>query len=164
MSGHRLRRWPDIKQTMNYLIKSLYQFVTTGVRYGDFIKPLLQKGLSSILLILHVKKSTAIFFVYGELGRFSLAVDGHLTIIKYWLKIITRKTNPMVYNLYRYQYEKCELEHANNWASKVKEMLNNLSFNYAWINQNAHNTFSFFLIMQPTVEESIHFKVEYFYV
>ena len=45
-----------------------------------------------------------------------------------------------MYNLYRYQYEKCELEHANNWASKVKEMLNNLGFHYAWINQNVHNS------------------------
>ena len=26
---------------VNYFIKLLYQFVTTGVRYGDFIKPLL---------------------------------------------------------------------------------------------------------------------------
>ena len=54
------------------------------------------------------------FFVYGELGRFSLAVNRHLKIITYWLKIITRKTNPLVYNLYRYQYGKCELEHADN--------------------------------------------------
>ena len=46
--------------------------------------------------------------------------------------------------IYRYQYEKCELEHVNNWASKVKEMLNNLVFNYAWIDQNVHDTFIFF--------------------
>ena len=81
--------------------------------------------------ILHVKKSTANVFVYGELGRFPLAVNRHLKIIKYWLKIITRKTNPLLYILYRYQYEKCEIEHANNWASKVKEILINLGFNYA---------------------------------
>ena len=68
------------------------------------------------------------FFVHGELGRFPLTVNRHLKIIKYWLKILTRKTNPLVYNLYRYQYEKCELEQANNWAGKVKEMLNNLGF------------------------------------
>ena len=62
-------------------------------------------------------------------------------MIKYWLKIVTHKTNPLVYNLYRYQYEKCELKHVNNWASKVKEIINNLGFNYAQINQNVHNTF-----------------------
>ena len=102
--------------------------------------------LQFCMRILHVKKCTAIFYVYGELGRFPLAINKHLKIIKYWLTIITHKTNPLVYNLCRYQYENCELEHANNWASKVKEMLNNLGFNYAWIKKikNVHNTFSFF--------------------
>ena len=106
--------------------------------------------------ILHVKKSTAIFFVYGELGRFPLAVNRYLKIIKYWLKIIyiiTGKTNSVVYNLNRYQYETCKLEHANNWASKVKEMLNNLGFNYAWINQNVHNTFSFFKLCNQRLKD-----------
>ena len=79
-----------------------------------------------------------IFFFYGELGRFPLAVNRHLKIIKY---------------LYRYQYEKCELEHANNWASKVKEMLNNLGFNYAWINQNVHITFIFFKLCNQRLKD-----------
>ena len=65
--------------------------------------------------------------------------------IKYWLKTITLKTNPLVYKLYGFQYEKCKLEHVNNWGIKVKEMLNNLGFNYAWINQNVNNTFTLFL-------------------
>ena len=84
------------------------------------------------------------FFVYNELRRFQLPINRHLKVIIYWFKIITRKTNPLVYNLYRYQYEKCEFEHVKNWVSKVKEMLNNLGFKYAWINQNVHNTLSFF--------------------
>ena len=67
-----------------------------------------------------------IFFVYDELGRFPLAVSRYLKMIKYLLKIITRKTNPLVYNLYRYQFEKCEFEHVNNRDSKVKGMLNKL--------------------------------------
>ena len=58
-----------------------------------------------------------------------------------------------MYNLYRYQYEKCELEHVNNWASKVKEMLKNLVFNYAWINQNVHNTFSFFKLCNQQLKD-----------
>ena len=65
-----------------------------------------------------------------------MAVNSHLKI--------TRKTNPLVYNLYSYQYEKWEREHVNNWASKVKEMLNNLGFNHALIIQNVDNNFSFF--------------------
>ena len=141
---------------VNYLIKLLYQFVTAGVRYGDFIKPLSNiewVHLQFCKRILHVKKSTAIFFVYSESGRFPLAINRHLKISTYWLKIKTHKTNTLVYNLYRYQYEQCELEHANNWASKVKEMLNNLGFNCAWINQNVHNTFIFFKLCNQRLKD-----------
>ena len=58
-----------------------------------------------------------------------------------------------MYYLYKYQYEKCELEHANNWTSKVKEMLNDLGFNYAWIKQNVHNTFSFFKLCNQRLKD-----------
>ena len=82
-----------------------------------------------------------------------MAVNRHLKIIKYWLKIIKREKNPLVYNLYRYQYETYELEHVNNWASKVKEMLNNLDFNYAWKDQNGHNTLSFFKLCNQRLND-----------
>ena len=87
-----------------------------------------------------------------------LAVNRHLKLIKYWLKIITRKTNLLVYNLYIYQYERCELEHVNNWASKVRKMLNNLVINYACINQNVQNTFSFFKLCNQRLKDQFFSK------
>lgn len=38
--------------------------------------------------ILHVKRSTANFFVYGELGRYPMYIGRFVKIIKFWIKII----------------------------------------------------------------------------
>ena len=52
--------------------------------WGFHKAPAIERGhLQFCKRILHVKKSTAIFFVHGELGRFALAVNRHLKIIKY---------------------------------------------------------------------------------
>ena len=38
--------------------------------------------------ILRLRKCTASYFVYGELGRRPLACKMYLRIVKYWLKIV----------------------------------------------------------------------------
>ena len=43
-------------------------------------------------IILNVKKSTANYMVYGELGRYPLRVLIYSRLIKFWAKIITPVT------------------------------------------------------------------------
>jgi len=37
--------------------------------------------------VLNVKRSTNYFAIYGELGRFSLIIEGHIQIVKYFFEI-----------------------------------------------------------------------------
>ena len=49
--------------------------------------------------ILHLKRNTANYFIYGELGRYLLNVNCKLRIIRYWLKTIMGKHNTLEYNM-----------------------------------------------------------------
>ena len=50
--------------------------------------------------VLHVKRSTAYYLIYDELGRFPLQITRKIRILKYWIKIITGKSNLLVKRAY----------------------------------------------------------------
>jgi hypothetical protein len=70
--------------------------------------------------------------VYGELGRYPLFVNRYVQIIKYWFHII-HSDNIILKLLYRYLYEESE-KGVNNWAKKVKCLLDEYGFSDIWLN------------------------------
>ena len=81
-------------------------------------------------IILNVKKSTANYMVYGELGRYPLRVLIYSRLIKFWAKIITPSNmNKISFILYQIQ-----LNQLNNgkkkckWLGFVKSTLEKLGF------------------------------------
>lgn len=91
---------------------------------------------------MHLKKTTANYFVYGELGRHPLLLNRQLKLFKYWLKVIMQKLNRLVYEMYKFQYDKCEnsnTRNCRNWAHSVKILLSGLGLYYAWTNQGVGN-------------------------
>ena len=90
--------------------------------------------------LLGVKRVTQNDFVYGELGRVSLQVTIHLSIIKYRLKML--ECENVKYIRYVYDFMLSELErkpNTVNWASKVKDLLSSMGFYEVWIAQGVGN-------------------------
>ena len=56
--------------------------------------------LSFCKRVLHVKRSNANYFIYGELGRFPLQITSKIRILKYWINIIMVKSNPLIKKAY----------------------------------------------------------------
>ena len=46
--------------------------------------------------VLKVGKTTPVSFLYGELGHYPMHINRQIRILKYWLRIITKKTKHCV--------------------------------------------------------------------
>lgn len=88
-------------------------------------------------LLMHGKKSTPDFMVYGELGRYPLDIFIKLRIIKYWTKLVLGKQEKLPSVLYNLALRKYQ----NNvtWLKYVKSILDVGGLSYVWNNQYALN-------------------------
>ena len=80
------------------------------------------------------RKSTPIYMLYGELGRYPLSIIIHTRMIAYWNKLIQGRTPKLSHQIYKHM-----LSHNNindKWISKIKEILNQTGLTYVWQNQN----------------------------
>lgn len=101
--------------------------------------------------ILHLRLSTASYFVYGELGRYPLTSKLYLRVIKYWLKLM-QGSKPLVKDAYRMLYNVCEADRrVTNWASQVKNLLFRLGFGHVWLYQGVANIDRFLKLFEQRV-------------
>ena len=85
--------------------------------------------------ILGVRLQTSNIAVYGELGRFPLAILRKIRILKYWYKILASK-NSLLYKVYGQQVNDIARgSFENNWAFQIKSLLDELGFTYIWNEQ-----------------------------
>ena len=88
--------------------------------------------------ILSVKKSTNLAALYGEVGRLPLSVIRKINIINYWIKILNQNDSSLVKQVYLMLREDAE-NHRNyngkNWASQIKDMLQQHGLGYVWQQQ-----------------------------
>ena len=83
-------------------------------------------------------------YIYGELGRFPLQITSKTRILKYWIKIITGMSNPLVKRAYDIEYEMCEKSPSfSSWTMSLKSLLYIMGLNFAWDNQNIVNQHAF---------------------
>ena len=105
--------------------------------------------------MLHLKRNTANYFIYGELGRYSLNVNCKLRIIRYWLKTIMGKHNTLVYNMYQITHRNCENGTSlNGWTATIKSLLFSLGLNFVWYNQGVVNVKSFEHVLKQTLQDN----------
>ena len=64
--------------------------------------------LQFCISVLHGKRSTANDFIYGQLERFPIQFTSKIRILKYWINIITRKSNLLVKRAFDIEYGMCE--------------------------------------------------------
>ena len=89
--------------------------------------------------VLGVKKTTNLTALYGELGRVPMLIKRKINLIKYWKKIITLDDN----NLVKAAYQMLRIDDSNNktyknknWATQVKNILNDHGFSNIWLTEN----------------------------
>ena len=89
--------------------------------------------------LLHVKQSTQNDFVYGELGRYPLHINGHERIVKYWLKIVCGEKSLFVNTLYQDLIVRIDQNTKYDWAREVRSLLFQCGFGEVWYNQGVGN-------------------------
>ncbi len=110
--------------------------------------------LSFCKRILGVKQSTQNDFIYGELGRTTLIVKRYFHIIKYWLKICNlcnTKYARLVYDMLVSDTQRYPTK--VNWASLVRDLLNDLGFGHAWIGQGVGDVDLFLLLLKQRLND-----------
>ena len=85
--------------------------------------------------ILGVRSNSSNAAIYGELGRFPLYIQRYILILKYWLKLL-HTDNVILKRIYQNSLERCKLGSKNNWANKVKTLLDTFGFSDYWLYQN----------------------------
>ena len=88
----------------------------------------------------------------GECGRFPLYINTANRVLKYWNKIIHMPEQRYIYKCYKMFYYLDSLGR-HNWATDVKQILNNTGFGYIWEQQNIENEKLFFKEFEQTLKD-----------
>ena len=106
--------------------------------------------------ILHFKRNTANYFIYGELGRILiLNINCKLRIIRYRLKTIMSKHNTLVYNMYQITYRNCENAISlNGWTATIKSLLFSQGLNFVRYNLGVVNVKSFEHVLKRRLQDN----------
>ena len=108
-----LRKWRQFDIPVDLMLDLFDKSVTPILLYGcevwgyenvDMIERIYLK-FSKILLC--VKKSTANYLVYGELGQFPLSVSIYARLIKFWGKIVSPENHNRISHIL-YQIQLCQ--------------------------------------------------------
>ena len=90
--------------------------------------------------VLHLKKSTPLYMVYGESGRFPLSVIIKNRIMNFWSRLLTGKSSKLSFKLYNCLLNEFITFHTENkWITCVKQILNETGFSYLWTSQIVQN-------------------------
>ena len=104
--------------------------------------------------LLGVKQSTQNDFIYGELGRITFASQRYISIIRYWLKLVSLNENKYAKCIYNMQIEDMRNNPDKfNWASSVKQLLSKYGFMNVWLSQGVENSNSFLQIFKQRVRD-----------
>ena len=105
--------------------------------------------------LLSVKQCTQNDFVYGELGRCSFLSKRCFSIIKYWLKIIhcqNTKYVKIVYDMLVSDF--ISFPNKISWVKLLYDLLGELGFMEAWIQQNVGNEHAFLSLVKQRLKDT----------
>ena len=90
--------------------------------------------------ITKTRKSTPLYMLYAELGRFPLDIIIKKRMIGFWNRTLVDKQTKTSYLLYHTL--KCMNDPAVKWISAVKQILRDLERYDLWVNKRHINTLS----------------------
>ena len=139
---HLLRkRIVNLHLPVDCQIKLFDQTIVPILLYGsevygfEKLQPIEKIHLDFLRSILKMKSSTPLAMVYGEFGRFPLAIQIKTRMIKFWTKILTGKNSKISFKLYLLLL----YLHKNNiysckWILFIEKILQDVGLNYIWLN------------------------------
>lgn len=89
--------------------------------------------------ILNVRKSTNLSGLYGELGRYPLIIYRKISMIRYWIKILSSSNSfipKKMYYMLKNDVDNKMTYNGLNWAFQIKQILDSLRLSNIWIHQN----------------------------
>ena len=107
-----------------------------------------------------------IWFIYGELGRYPLSIYRKISMVRYWIKILSSSNNfipKKMYNMLKNDVDNKMTYNGLNWAFQIKQILDNFGLSNIWIYQNTIDI-SFDLVKQrifDTYKQSWHSSVNH---
>ena len=88
--------------------------------------------------ILHVRKSTNLTGLYGELGRVPFIIQRKIRMFNYWTKLLSSNNQLIqkkVYIMLKQDADNNITYNGSNWAFQIKSLLNELGLGYIWLQQ-----------------------------
>ena len=104
--------------------------------------------------VLHVKKSTNLAGLYGELGRVPFVINRKIRMISYWIKLLSLEDISIpkkIYTLLKNDAENNISYNGSNWAFQIKSLLDELGLTYIWL-QQTEMRIPFSLIKQRIID------------
>lgn len=112
----------------------LYGCEVWGYDKNDIIE---QVHLKFLKYLLHMKKSTPNFMVYGESGRYPLDINIKTRIISYWCKLLKGGDDKLASCLYRFSYFHFAVNNfETSWIKCVKQTLDMCGYSNIFYLQN----------------------------
>ena len=103
---------------------------------GSQANPLETIYLRYLKQVLGVRQTIPNAYIYGELGAYPLYIDRYVRMVKYWLKVISSTNTSLIHVVYKHLKDDIENDaNVNNWASKIKHILESNGFGYIWLQQ-----------------------------
>ena len=91
--------------------------------------------------IIRVNKSTPLYMIYGELGRYPLEIYIKCKMIGYWSRLILGKHEKLSFKAYQMLlYNFNDGNYKNKWIMSIKCILDDVGLSYIWNNQLCNNT------------------------
>ena len=163
-----------LKATNSLLQKTKDKEVPVGVMFGlfaSFVTPILNYACEVwgfiradniervhrkfCKWVLNVKPSTSNLALYGEIGRFPLLLCRQSRIVKYFLKINLVDNNNCIlwnaYNMLKMEFD--ANRNAKNWASNVKNLLEQTGFSDLWVFPNSLNPNRFLPLLKIRLKD-----------
>lgn len=95
------------------------------------------ENVHSIFLrkITKARKSTPMYMIYGELGRYPVSINIKCRMISFWSRLILGKQQKISLGIYKYMLNHPRYEF--KWLNKIKDILISVGRNDLWLNQQA---------------------------
>lgn len=86
--------------------------------------------------ITRARKSTPMYILYGELGRYPISVTIKSKMVSFWTRLLKGDKNKLSYKIYTYMLS---VENSDfKWITEIKKTLNTVGKTYIW-NEQANN-------------------------
>lgn len=87
-----------------------------------------------------LRKSTPIYILQAELGRYPLKINIKIRMLNYWFSVVNGKQNKLSYLVYKSMLNDSEINmYTYKWINYIKETLQSVGRNDIWISQQVNN-------------------------